>query len=683
MDWGNTPRQRGVARARTRGLSLALVFTPLAQALILLAGSVFLVTLVRRLALPTSMAYLLVGLVLGPHALGVVSDSGTTRLLAELGVAFLLFTLGLEFSLPRMLAMRGEVFGLGALQVGVTAAAFASLGRLLGIPWLTAVVLGGAVAMSSTAILLQQLTERAELNRTHGRLAFAMLLFQDLAFVPFFALGALLAAGDNHFPLAEVVARLIGGVLAIVAVLAAGRWLLRPLFHEIAHSRLRELFTLAVLLVVLSSAWVSHLAGLSFALGAFLSGMMLAETEYRHQIEAAIRPFRDILLGLFFISVGMLLNVRLLGALSELGIVLAMLVTLVILKAVLAALVTRPFTNSRFRALRTGIVVAIGGEFGVALCSVLLQAGLVPERYGEALVVAIVLSMVLSPLILNNNKRVARFLLREQAPTATASEREEAATGQIARREHVILCGFGRVGQNVARVLESQGFEYIALDLDLARIRAARQAGDPVLFGDSADEEMLIRAGIESASAVVISFSNPATSLGILHSVRRLRPQLPVLVRTADDARIKELQAAGATDVVPETFEASLMLVSHVLMLLHVPVSRVLRTLADIRNSRYAVLRNIVHRGDAVDETGEQLREELKSVVVPPGAWAVGRSLREVRSRGVEVTFTGVRRQGILGREPSPETILHDGDIVVIYGQPEELERAEAVLLAG
>jgi monovalent cation:H+ antiporter-2, CPA2 family len=655
------------------------MFTPLSQVLILLAGSVFLVTLVRRLALPTGMAYLLVGLVLGPHALGVVSDSGTTRLLAELGVAFLLFTLGLEFSLPRMLAMRREVFGLGALQVSATAAAFAFLATLLGIPWLTAVVLGGAVAMSSTAILLQQLTERAELNRTHGRLAFAMLLFQDLAFVPFFALGALLAAGQNHFPLAEGVARLIGGVLAIVAVLAAGRWLLRPLFHEIAHSRLRELFTLTVLLVVLASAWASHSAGLSFALGAFLSGMMLAETEYRHQIESAIRPFRDILLGLFFISVGMLLDVRLLGALSELGIVLLMLVTLVILKAVIAALATRPFTNSRFKALRTGIVVSIGGEFGVALCSMLLQAGLVPERYGEPLLVAIVLSMVVSPLILNNNKRVARFLLHEHAPAPTASEREDAATGGIARREHVILCGFGRVGQNVARVLESQGFEYIALDLDPARIRAARQAGDPVLFGDSADEEMLVKAGVEHASAVVISFSDPNTSLGILHSVRRLRPQLPVLVRTADDARIRELQAAGATDVVPETFEASLMLVSHVLMLLHVPVARVLRTLGDIRNSRYAVLRNIVRRGDAVEESGE----EIKSVVVPPGAWAVGRSLREVRNRGVAVTFTGVRRQGILGREPAPDTILRDGDIVVIYGQPEELERAEAVLLAG
>jgi monovalent cation:H+ antiporter-2, CPA2 family len=659
------------------------MFTPLSQGLLLLAASVLLVTLARRVALPTSMGYLVVGLVLGPHALGVISDSGTTRLLAELGVAFLLFTLGLEFSVPRMLAMRREVFGLGAAQVIATGGVFALLGHALGIAWLTAVVLGGAVAMSSTAILLQQLTERAELNRTHGRLAFAMLLFQDLAFVPLLALASALIGGERFDSSASAVA-VVGGALAIVAVLAAGRWLLRPLFHEIAHSRLRELFTLAVLFVALGSAWVSHVAGLSFALGAFLSGMMLAETEYRHQIEAVIRPFRDILLGLFFISVGMLLDMRLLGRPGELAIVLAMLVTLVVLKATLAALVTRPFTTTRFKALRTGIVMSIGGEFGVALCSLLLQAGLAAERLAEPLLVAIVLSMLLSPLILNNNKRVARFLLRERAPAPTASEREDAATGQIARREHVILCGFGRVGQNVARVLESQGFEYIALDLDPARIRAARQAGDPVVFGDSADEDLLATAGVANASAVVISFSDPATSIGILRSVRRLRPEVPVLVRTRDDARIQELQDAGATDVVPETFEASLMLVSHVLMLLRVPVASVVRTVGDIRNNRYTVLRNIVGRAEShpVDERSEH-REEIKSVVVPPGAWAVGRTLGEVRHRGIEVTFTGVRRQGILGREPAGDTVLRDGDIVVIYGQPEELERAEAVLLAG
>ncbi len=642
-------------------------------------------TLARRVGFPTTLAYLVVGVILGPHALNIVSDSGTTRQLAELGVAFLLFTLGLEFSLPRMLAMRREVFGLGAAQVGATAAVFAIIGKTLGLSWLVAIVVGGAISMSSTAILLQQLTERSELNRTHGRLAFSMLLFQDLAFVPFLALASALAAGRDHLQqlggqVSGSVFAVLGGIVAIVAVLATGRWLLRPLFHEIAHSRLRELFTLTVLLVVLASAWASNLAGLSLSLGAFLSGMMLAETEYRHQIDSVIRPFRDILLGVFFISVGMLLDMRLLA--GELGVVSATLVTLVVLKATIAALVTRPFTSSRFKALRTGIVISIGGEFGVALCTIGLQADLIPARFGEPLLVAIVLSMVLSPFILNNNRSVARFLLREDGPPPTP--REDVATIEIAHREHVILCGFGRVGQNIARVLESQGFEYIALDLDPARIRAARQAGDPVIFGDSADESLLVKMGLETASAVVISFSDPATSLGILHSVRRLRPDVPVLVRTADDVGIKELQDAGATDVVPETFEASLMLVSHVLMLLHVPVSRVVRTVNEIRNNRYAVLRNIVRRGDArpLDETHEH-REEIKSVVVPPGAWAVGRTLGDVRGRGVEVVFTGIRRLGILGREPAVDTILRDGDIVVIYGQPEELERAESVLLAG
>jgi CPA2 family monovalent cation:H+ antiporter-2 len=275
-------------------------------------------------------------------------------------------------------------------------------------------------------------------------------------------------------------------------------------------------------------------------------------------------------------------------------------------------------------------------------------------------------------------------LLREKGPPGTAIEREDLATSEIAQREHVILCGFGRVGQNIGRVLESQGFEYIALDLDPGRIRAARQAGDAVMYGDSSDEEMLSKAGLDHASAVVISFADPHTSIGILHSIRRLRPQVPVLVRTQDDVRLKDLQDAGATDVVPETFEASLMLVSHVLMLLHVPGPRVMRAIEDVRKNRYAVLRTIVPRGDTpvFDESLDQ-REELKSIVIPPGAWAVGRTLHDVRSRGMEVTFTGVRRQGILGREPAGDTVLRDGDIVVIYGQPEDLARAESVLLAG
>ena len=631
--------------------------------------------------LPAILGYLLTGMALGPFAFGLVADSSTTQLLAELGVTFLLFTLGLEFSLPRMLAMKREVFGLGAAQVAITTAVFAAIAAAVGVPWLMGIVIGGAISMSSTAIIVHELTERAELNRTHGRLAFSMLLFQDLAFVPFLALASALTRGEA-FSLSSTVLSVIGGIIAVGVVLLTGRWLLRPLFHEIARSRMRELFTLAALFVVLSAAWTSHMAGLSLALGGFLSGMMLGETEYRHQIETVIRPFRDILLGMFFITVGMLLDMRLL--IEEFGVVFSMLLGLVILKAAAAALVTRGFVDSWFKSIRTGIVISIAGEFGIALLTIVLQNDGMPTQIGQPLLVAIALSMMVSPFIIANNKRVVRFLLREKGPPGTAIERENAATGEMAKREHVILCGFGRVGQNVGRVLESHGFEFIAMDLDPARVRAARQAGDAIIYGDSADVELLMRAGLESANAVVISFSDPNTSVGILRSIRSVREDVPVLVRTADDAKLNDLREAGATEVVPETFEASLMLVSQALMLLNVPVTRVVRTVGDIRNTRYAMLRNVVtqdweHSIEPVPEGGEA----LKTVLLPPGAWAVGRTLDEIREQGAEVTFTSIRRHGIVGRQPSGDTSLRDGDIVVIYGEPKALEHAESVLLAG
>jgi CPA2 family monovalent cation:H+ antiporter-2 len=410
---------------------------------------------------------------------------------------------------------------------------------------------------------------------------------------------------------------------------------------------------------------------------------MLAETEYRHQVEAAVRPFRELLLGLFFISVGMLLDLRLLFERFE--IVMVLLGLLVVSKMLLGATIARMFVPNNFRAVRTGIVLAGGGEFGVALLTILLQRGdLLPPLYGQPLLVALVLSMLASPLLIRYNRTIARRLLGERGPPTTDQQREADFARDLARREHVILCGFGRVGQNIARVLESQGFEFIALDLDPARIRLARQAGDPVVFGDSADEEMLQKVGLENASAVIVTFANPAVSVGIVRAVRRLRGDVPVLVRTQDDAGLAELTEAGVTEVVPETFEASLMLVSQVLMLLNVPLSKVVRTVGDIRSGRYATLRNIYrHEGARVIDDSHAFREELRSIVLPPHAWGVARSLEEIRERGAEVAFTAVRRHGITGREPAADMTLREGDIVVIYGTPEALEHAEAVLLAG
>jgi CPA2 family monovalent cation:H+ antiporter-2 len=415
------------------------------------------------------------------------------------------------------------------------------------------------------------------------------------------------------------------------------------------------------------------------ALGAFLAGMMLAETEYSHQVESVIRPFRDILLGLFFISVGILLDYHELW--RELWLILALAFAMVCIKALVAACATRLFVDSNFKALRTGLTLAVGGEFGIALLTLLLQSRAIDPAIARPMLVAVVMAMVLSPLILSNNKRIARLLLGERGPPKTAMEREDAATLAVAKREHVILCGFGRVGQNVARVLEAQGFEYIAIDLDPVRVRTARQIGQPVVYGDSADEPVLEECGLATASTVVISFSDPRIALAILRSLRRLRADVPVLVRTADDTRSRELKAAGATEVVPEAFEASLMLASHVLMTLKVPPARAMRSVEELRANRYEMLRTVIARSDGSQDA--PFEEQVRSVVVPPGSWCIGKAVEEVRKAGAEVTITGIRREGILGRDPSADTQFQEGDIVVIYGTPDALAHAEAVLLAG
>jgi CPA2 family monovalent cation:H+ antiporter-2 len=650
--------------------------------LLLLMATLVVVVGLRRLRLPLVLAFLIVGMCVGPHALGWVAATETSETLAEFGVVFLLFTLGLEFSLPRLIAMRGEVLTLGGLQVAGTTAATAAIGWAVGLSLPVAILLGGAVAMSSTAIVLRQLTEQDELNRTHGRLSFGVLLFQDLAIVPFLALAGVLASPQEQYTTIEIALAVGKAAIALLIVLASGRWLLRPLFHEIAASNAPELFTFAVLFVAIGAAWSTHAAGLSFALGAFLAGMMLAETEYRYQVEAGIRPFRDTLLGLFFVSIGMQLDVP--ELLGQLPVVIAILATMLLIKAAIITLAARPFAGQWFKALRAGIVLSPGGEFGFALLALLLDNRLIGAAFTQPVLAAITLSMLIAPVLIRHNKAIARFLLHQSGPSQTGLTRLEAANQALARRDHVIVCGYGRVGQNVARVLETEGFEFLAMDLDPVRVRTAHAAGDAVIYGDAADDGVLKSAGLDRANAVVVTFSDTARSLAIVRAVRRQRPALPILVRAQDETHLEELIAAGATEVVPETLEAALTLVSNTLHMLQVPASRVIRRVGEIRRQRYKALRSVIARDPAgrSEDTGE-FREELHTVVLPPGAWSIGRTLSEIRGRGAEVSFTAVRRDGIVGRDPDLEMTLREGDVVVLFGTPEAQEHAEAVLLAG
>lgn len=654
----------------------------LADILMLLGLSVLVVAGLRRLGLPPLLGYLFVGIAAGPHALGWLRDSGITHFLGEIGVVFLLFTIGLEFSIPQFLAMRRILLSLGGTQVLVGTACGGAIAWWLGIPWQAALIVGGLLAMSSTAIVVKQLTDQLELQALHGRLALGILLFQDLAAVPFLVLIPLLASQPES-TFGPLLLASLEGFAAFAILLALGRWLLRPLFHEVAGARSAELFTLTVLLVSLAAAWLTSLLGLSLALGAFIAGMMLGETEYRHQIEADIRPFRDILLGLFFIVVGMQLDLSVLPALWPW--VLLLVSGLVIGKGVLIMLLTWLAGYEASVALRTGLVLANGGEFGFALLALALSTGLLRPLDQQPVLAAIVLSMALAPLLIHYNSALARRLFaRSHHLGGTSRQARDIAYAVRAMKNHVILCGFGRVGQNMAGFLRDEGFDYVALDLEPVRIKQAWEGGEPVFYGDASQAAILEAAGVTQARALLISFNDERSALKTLHYVRSRRPDLPVLVRARDDASLERLLDAGATEVVPETLEASLMLAIELLLLLQVPLRQVVKRIRTVHNDRYHLLRVFFRRAEAERqrEAGRE-HERLASVYLPAGAYAVGVRLGELGLGGNGVLVTAVRRGEVRYDAPAPDLVLQAGDVVVLGGAPEQLAHAEEQLLMG
>ena len=654
----------------------------LGEIVILLMVSVLAVVAFRRFNLPPVLAYLFVGVLVGPHGWGWVSDTSNTRTLAEFGVVFLLFTVGLEFSLPQLIAMRREVLGLGGAQVGITAAIVALFAWAFEFNAAAAIIIGGTIAMSSTAIVIKQLAEQLELNSRHGRLSIGILLFQDLAVIPFLILiPALSGQADNSVALDLTIA-FVKGAAVVAVMLALGHWLLRPLFHEIAKAHSSELFTLAVLLFSLAAAWLTDLSGLSLALGAFLAGMMVGETEFRHQVEADIRPFRDVLLGLFFVTIGMLLNVHTLPDIIHW--VLLVLVGMTGLKIALIFAISRFSGAENGVALRTGLVLAQGGEFGFALIALAVGSNVMSLQSSQIVLAAIIFSMVLSPFLIKHNGAIAKRVFA----TSYRGDRERNIQ-QVAHRaselnEHVLICGYGRIGQNISRFLAQENFKYFALDLDPVRVREARQAGDNVTYGDASHRTILEAAGIMRARVLVISYDDYHSTLKIISQVREIRPEIPILVRTRDDANLERLQEIGATEVVPETLEASLMLSSYLLLLLGVPMRRVTRHVQNARNSRYTMLRQFFHGQEIADMSEpDAAREGLHSVTLVDGAFAVSKRIEELKLSECGVTVTAIRH----GDQTSPPaefmSPLQAGDVLVLYGKPEALEHGEAVLLKG
>ncbi len=654
--------------------------TTLELVLVLLASAVGIVSVARKLHLPPMLGYLLVGIVIGPHALGWIPESEGTSHLAEFGVVFLMFSIGLEFSLQRLKSMRRIVFGLGFAQVALSLLVVVVACILLGAGWKAGLVLGGALAMSSTAIVVKLVAERLELESAHGREIIGVLLFQDLAVVPLLIVLPVLSQGPEelaqHLGWALLKAAVVLGVLLFV-----GQRIMRAWFHTIALRRSRELFMLNVLLITLGLSWLTDLAGLSLALGAFLAGMLIAETEYRHQVEEDIKPFRDVLLGLFFITVGMLLNFAIVA--EHLLLVLSLLLGLQLFKLLLIAGLSRLLGSTPGTALRTGLGLAQAGEFGFVILANAGGQSVVPASWLQPILAAMLLSMLIAPLIIHySDKVVLRLARSEWMMRSLALHR--IAVQSIAVEKHVVICGYGRTGQNLARLLESEGIRYVALDLDPERVAEAAAAGESVVYGDSARSDTLVAAGLARASALVISFNDTPASLKILHHARRINESLPVIVRTRDDADMDKLRGAGADEVVPDTFESSLMLGTHALVVLGVPLPRVVRRIRDIRGKRYELLRGFFHgEGDEADSPAEAGQAHLHSVTLSDASKAVGLALGDLGLEKLGVQVSAIRQGQVRRAAPPPETRLSAGDVVVVLGAPEQVAAAEIRLQSG
>lgn len=648
--------------------------------IILLAFAVIIVVMFRSLKLPAMLGYLVVGILIGPHALGLISSTQETTHLAEFGVVFLMFTLGLEFNLAKFSAMRRQVFGLGFAQVAATSFVIMILAMLAGSGWQGGFALGGALAMSSTAIVSKLLTERRELNSTHGQNAIGILLFQDLAVVPLLILLPSLNKPADALLISLGLA-LLKIVVALAVLLYLGQKLMRPWFTLVAKRKSTELFMINVLLVTLGTAYLTELAGLSMALGAFLAGMLIAETPYRFQVEDDIRPFRDVLLGLFFVTVGMMLDIRVLY--DWWWLVCIMLVILVPGKIFIITMLARAGGNTPGNALRTGILLGQGGEFGFVLIALVSGSRLLPVYIEQVALASIIFSMLISPFLIQYADKIILRLVRSEWINMAANL-HKVAVQSMQVSEHVIICGFGRSGQSLARLLRQEKIPVFAMDIDPEIVHEAKLAGENVVFGDAAKHEVLLAAGLIRARALIVSYADTHSAMTIIAHVRQSHPSLPIIVRTHDDAELNALREAGATEVVADLLEGSLMLATHTFVQLGTPLPRVLAHIRHIREQRYELLHGFFS-GLKYEDQDDYAQARLHCVTLTEEAAAVGQYVSEIipKLQELNVHIKSVRRDEGDPFVPDLEETLQADDVLILQGEIDNLAAADILLLQG
>ncbi|MBB1437459.1 cation:proton antiporter [Shewanella sp. SG41-4] len=641
--------------------------------LLMLVIAIAAIALLRRLGLPAILAYLLTGVVSGPSGFHWFTQL-QMQSVAELGVVLLMFTLGLEFSVPRLWAMRRTVFGLGSAQMLVTAFVAGGIAMLVGQNLVAAVVIGSAIALSSTAIVLKLLNEQNWLRRRHGELSVSVLLFQDLAVVPLLILMPLLAKGGAEMSFNSIAWGLLTGILAFLGLMSFGKWILPRIFDEVARSRSNELFVLSTLVVALVTGAFTQWLGLSMALGAFIAGMLLGESQYRRQLEADIRPFRDLLMGLFFISIGMLLDFNL--VMQYWWQVLLILAGVVIAKILIVHCLLKLVGENTKVSLSTAISLGQVGEFSFVLLALAVNYQLLDTEVSTVLVAVAVISMSMAPWLIRHSVDIAKKVSGNKLPPK--NEPTEIVLPLADESDVVLILGYGRVGQTIGRFLKTEAVPYMVLDLDPTRVTEARAAGENIYFGDACRMAILKKMGIRQASLVVVTFCEPRQSEECLAVARKLAPDVKILVRTRDDANLHELKEAGATQVIPESLEGSLMLVSQVLFKCGVPLARIIKRLESERRNHYQYLHGFFS-GTETDFT----LDLLHAVSLASGASAVGKTVADIPWQALDVELRAVRRKGEEIDPPPPEWVLKRNDILMLVGKPRSIEKAEEYLLQG
>jgi monovalent cation:H+ antiporter-2, CPA2 family len=671
--------------------------------LFLLAASILAVAVLGSFKLPALVAYLGVGVLIGPHAINIAGESAAITVLGELGVVFLMFTLGLEFNLAKLKTLSKYVFGLGLAQVlttiaaGILLALFAAwlvarpgfVGNLLSnllpaslisdiaaMDWRIGLVIGGAFAMSSTALVVKLLAEKHELDTEHGKRAFSVLLMQDLAVIPLLILVPAFAKGGGDQWVGELGSAAIKATVLLFVLLRFGPWFMGHWFRAVAKLKSHELFTLNVLLASLFFAWLTKQFGLSMELGAFVAGMLIAETDYKDQVEEDIKPFRDLLLGLFFVTIGMKVNFQV--VLGAWPVVLLFTLVPLALKFALVAALTKAFGATTGTAIRTGLWLAQAGEFGFVVLSQAVLFRVLPDSLAQPIIAAMLISLLISPLLIMKANWLA-LRVSGQEWMVRSLQLQQVASQSLKRQNHIIICGYGRSGQGLGHLLEAEKVAYVALDLDPDRVADASKAGEPVVYGDASRKETLLAAGLHRAKAIAITFGDLKEVLKLLRVIKELAPNLHILVRGAEAADIDRLKQEGASEVVPEIAEGSLMLAANLLRVAGIDPQLVQSRIQQVRDSRYASLRGVyLGSDDKEHETIEESRAQLHTVLIGKNCVAKDRPIDALDLAGATIAVLVRNKQRTLS--PSPSEVLREGDAVVLEGSHEQVHAAELKL---